>query len=341
MSIAAKKPLKREASGFTLVELLVVIAIIGILVALLLPAIQAAREAARRSQCQNNLKQLALGCLNHESAMKRLPSGFTTSLVDGDDVHHTWASYILPYLEEAAVFGSINFDRPSWKPWADNGYKCPPNAAWTYTPLDIHLCPSDETRNIHLGACECFTHGSYLANQGWRRWFQKKTRDAYEIDLANEMSTHGRDIRGPFEKVFAKENKGLPMAKITDGTSQTAMLGEGRQFRGEDSRGLLYLGSCLYSHEFTPNSPALDDLEFCDNAPGKIDDPLGAVNPEAPCTQAHAGPRGPWVQTSRSQHPGAVGVAFCDGHVEFVSDDVRLEVWRAMSTRAGQETEAR
>jgi prepilin-type N-terminal cleavage/methylation domain-containing protein len=337
MRIGVQRSRRRRSTGFTLVELLVVIAIIGILVALLLPAIQAAREAARRSQCQNNLKQNALACLNHESALRRLPSGFTTSIVDGDDVHHTWASYILPYMEEAAIFGTINFERPSWKPWADNGYKCPPTAPWTYTQLDIHLCPSDQPRGIHTGACECFAHGSYLANQGWRRWRQKNTRDAYEAELANEKTEHGIDIRGPFEKVFDKKNIGVPISKITDGTSHTAMLGEGRQFRGEDSRGLLYLGSSFYSHEFPPNTPALDDLEYCDNSPGKIDDPLGETHPDAPCTQAHAGPRGPWVQTSRSQHPGVVGIAFCDGRVNFVSDDVALNVWRAISTRAGQE----
>ena len=100
---------ERPVAAFTLVELLVVIAIIGILVALLLPAIQAAREAARRSQCLNNLRQLSLGCLNHESAQKRLPAGFTTMNPPDTDVHHTWASYILPYMEEAALFGTIDF----------------------------------------------------------------------------------------------------------------------------------------------------------------------------------------------------------------------------------------
>jgi prepilin-type processing-associated H-X9-DG protein len=320
------------------VELLVVIAIIGILVALLLPAIQAAREAARRSQCQNNLKQLALGCLNHESNTKRLPAGFTHSAVDGDDVHHTWAAYILPYMEESSMFDTIDFSRPGWKPWADNGYKCPPHAAWTYTQLAIHLCPSDQQRGIHTGACECFAHGSYLANVGWRRWHQKLTQAQYDVQLADELATYKIDLRGPFEKVFTKENLGVKLSKISDGTSQTAMLGEGRQFRGEDSRGLLYLGSAFYSHEFGPNSPALDDLEFCDASPGKVDDPQGVINPEAPCTQAHAGPRGPWVQTSRSRHAGGVYAGFCDGHVAFIADDVLLDIWRGIATRAGNET---
>lgn len=109
-AIVGKQPgiiAKARFSGFTLVELLVVIAIIGVLVALLLPAVQAAREAARRTQCLNNLRQFSLGCLNHESATKRLPAGFTTRPSDGD-VHHTWASYVLPYLEQGAMFGTIN-----------------------------------------------------------------------------------------------------------------------------------------------------------------------------------------------------------------------------------------
>src|SRR5215207_2473001 len=93
----------RSRGGFTLVELLVVIAIIGVLVALLLPAIQAAREAARRAQCQNNLKQIGLACLNYESARRVLPYGNMISNSTGGTFHSGWTIEILPYVENSAL----------------------------------------------------------------------------------------------------------------------------------------------------------------------------------------------------------------------------------------------
>jgi prepilin-type N-terminal cleavage/methylation domain-containing protein/prepilin-type processing-associated H-X9-DG protein len=335
----------RRRRGFTLVELLVVIAIIGVLVALLLPAVQAAREAARRNSCQNNLKQLSLGCMNHESAHGFLPSGFTSTT--GGDVLHTWASYILPYMEQSAIFGQIDFDIPSWEPYVLAGSARPPDAAWTYTPLDIHLCPTDQPRDVHTGSAGCFAHGSYLANQGWRQWFQVRSRVQYDADLRIEQKLRPPtgspyaatpDKRGPFEKVFGKENDGVPLGQIIDGTSNTVMLGEVRQFPGDDSRGLLYLGSCLYSHEFPPNTSSLDLLEWC--APEGVgnDDKVGTMYPDAPCSEANSGPRGPWTQNSRSQHPGGVQVAYCDGRVAYVDNTVNIWVWQSISTRAGEET---
>jgi prepilin-type N-terminal cleavage/methylation domain-containing protein/prepilin-type processing-associated H-X9-DG protein len=337
----------KNRPGFTLVELLVVIAIIGVLVALLLPAVQAAREAARRNQCLNNLRQFTLGCLNHESATERLPAGFTTSPAHGNDTHHTWASYALPYLEQAGMFGTINFKVPSWVSWlniAGGGDKRSPNAAWLYTQLDIHMCPSDQPRDIHAGIARSFAHGNYLANAGWGSpWPQFETKAEYEnriraqLNIAANDAAQSRDLRGPFQKVFSDRNEGLALKAITDGTSTTVMLGEVRQYPGEDSRGLLYLGSCLYDHKFPPNTPALDEMEFC-NEEGPADDRNGIKEPSAPCSSARGGPPRWTAQTSRSQHQGGVNVSFCDGSGAFINDSVDLALWKRISTRAGEET---
>ena len=337
MQYRHEKCLDTPRAAFTLVELLVVIAIIGVLVALLLPAVQAAREAARRNSCQNNIRQLSLACLNHEGAHNRLPSGFTS--IDGAanvsvDSFHTWASYILPYLEQGAVFGTIDFTIPAYRPWELAGATRPDNAPWTFTQLDVYLCPSDQTRGIHTGAAEWFAHGNYLANQGWGDWYQRTSQSTWEARL----KVSGIDKQGPFQKVFSQENRGTELKRITDGTSNTTMLGECRQYAGEDSRGVLFLGSAVYSHQRTPNSASQDQLEWCADASG-TDDKLGELNPSAPCTEQYRAARGPWTQASRSQHAGGVNASFCDGRVVFVSDDVQVEVWQAVSTMAGGETE--
>ena len=114
---------------------------------------------------------------------------------------------------------------------------------------------------------------------------------------------------------------------LPNGTSNTVMLGEVRQFAGFDARGLLYLGSAFYAHEFLPNTNAEDSLELCTKE----------LTPDAPCTTRHAPSRGPCRQTARSNHPGGVHLGFVDGHVEFFVDDgdADLCAWQALSTRSG------
>ncbi len=116
-------------SAFTLVELLVVIAIIGVMVGLLLPAVQGAREAARRMSCQNNLKQMSLAAMNYESAYRVMPP--RRNLTDGN--RRGWGPSILPYIEQTALGGDYRFDR---------NFYAPENAANIAVPLPLFLCPS-------------------------------------------------------------------------------------------------------------------------------------------------------------------------------------------------------
>lgn len=332
--------LGRSRRGFTLVELLVVIAIIGVLVALLLPAVQAAREAARRTKCINNMKQMALGCMNHESTFKRLPVGMNImGNVNGDgsmgtwgesDVKHTWAAYTLPYLEATVVFDTIDFNRESWNQPPDSSGQEP---LWVRYQHDFYLCPSDVGPNVHSGASARFAHSNYAGNGGIRPWWQlgETREDRLELQIPKET-------RGPFEKVLSPDNEGIPLRRITDGTSSTVMLGEVRQFPGNDGRGVLYLGSgCFYSHALpincgktvpqgwdTRGALNFDSSEWC----------ATDVNDEiAPCTTQYSGSRGPFNQTARSQHPGGAVFAYCDGHVDFVAEDISQNAYQAMATR--------
>ena len=329
-SIGGRLKVRRDNEikrGFTLVELLVVIAIIGILVALLLPAIQAAREAARRMKCANNLKQTSLGCLNHESSMKRLPVGLNIIGSGNNDVKHTWAAYALPYLEATVMFDTIEFNLPSWNQTKISG-KEPP---WVSYQHDFYLCPSDLPRNVHTTPSDRFAHGNYSGNAGYHPWYQKgATTEAAALAQVPLKS------RGPFEKVLTTENDGVKLQKISDGTSKTVMLGEVRQFEGQDGRGVFYLGSgCFYSHRVPINGNSLslasmDSSEWCGT---KETDPVAA------CTTQYSGVRGPFLQTARSQHPGGANFAFCDGHVEYMSQDIDMKAYVAASTRSAGDGE--
>ncbi|MCA9224257.1 MAG: DUF1559 domain-containing protein [Planctomycetales bacterium] len=123
---------RSRRGAFTLVELLVVIAIIGVLASMLLPAVQAAREAARRSSCQNNLKQLALGLQNYHDTQKSFPSSVIYSGPAGTPYHHTWLKGILPYVEQVNLYESMD---PRFSAWS--------NPTYLNTPLEFLLCPSD------------------------------------------------------------------------------------------------------------------------------------------------------------------------------------------------------
>ena len=182
--------------AFTLVELLVVIAIIAMLVTLLLPAVQAAREAARRSQCSNNLRQIVLASMNFESARSALPAGTTST---GNDVHHTWATFILPFSEEGSIHNSIDFSQPSWHSFVTGS-----PAPWTFHDYSLYRCPSQGTV-VHTEVAGNFSHGNYVANSG----FLYAIRQITTKDRRDEENPSS--LRGPFEKSFDQDPAGVPL----------------------------------------------------------------------------------------------------------------------------------
>lgn len=300
--LAAKR--RRGRQAFTLVELLVVIAIIGILVALLLPAVQAAREAARRSQCQNNMKNLGLAMLNYESAYKVLPKGAINS------PKTAFSIFLFPYLEEGLRLGSYDYSRDFGQQSLDVQ-----EAMGNY--IAIFHCPSDQSYRKASGSAQSSgdTIPRFKGNYG-TNWGPK--------DFGRE------DREGPFGKDF-----GARYGQIIDGTSKTFAMMEILQAPSEtdatiDRRGDIFNsgpGNYQVSTILLPNSDE-PDLSKCVNLP-ELDLPCRQASPNARCQLG-----------SRSRHAGVVQVVMCDGSVQTLTDSIELDVYQALSTRAGEEVAA-
>ena len=210
--------MSKRQRGFTLVELLVVIAIIGILVALLLPAVQQAREAARRIRCANNLHQLAIAALNHESAVGRLPAGH--ELISGtigsdpfsnDDTSNGWGwrTKILDYIEEGGLSSSFDVSLPI----AD-----PVNRELAQTVLPTMLCPSDSTNQelIQVSSSLSMSVANYVGNGGSFEW---------SFVVQDKERSDGILMRSSDAK-----HEGIELRRVKDGTSKTFLCGETVKF---------------------------------------------------------------------------------------------------------------
>ena len=202
--------MKRQR-GFTLIELLVVIAIIAVLIALLLPAVQAAREAARRTQCVNNLKQMGLALHNYHDALLIFPPGYIAAsrFIDGEtdtSPGWSWAAMMLPQLDQAPLYSSINV----WLP-----IQTPANTTGTRTILSAFLCPSDQ---LTMGGTYPVTDGlgNTVATVAASSYAASTGSDAADVALGLNNDGSGN---GPFYR-----NSGVRMAAIVDGTSQTILL---------------------------------------------------------------------------------------------------------------------
>jgi prepilin-type N-terminal cleavage/methylation domain-containing protein/prepilin-type processing-associated H-X9-DG protein len=309
----------QKCGGFTLVELLVVIAIIGILIALLLPAVQAAREAARRAQCVNNLKQLSLAMLNYESAVKSFPPGALNLSFPCGSPRTTWAIHLYPYMEQKAAFDRFNFKLPVGAGGAIWGN--PANATGTDAPtaavVSGMLCPSDGrggSVHHHMHGCGDFARGNYAGFFG-------------NIDYGSAQPP-GAALHKPAAFRF---NAVVRIGDVRDGTSNTMAFGEILTGINADND---YRGVHWYDHagtsqvytKFSPNTLSPDVIlsMWCTTTTHRPEMNL-------PCA---AGASGQATDTAacRSRHPGGVQVAFCDGSARFVAETLDINIWQALGS---------
>ena len=209
----------RYQHGFTLVELLVVIAIIAMLVTLLLPAVQAAREAARRTQCANNLRQLSLGVVNFESARNFLPPSYTRpgKSALSFDTRHSLITFVLPYMEEQAMADMMSFEYD----WNASRHPTPErsNARAAATNLDVTICPSTPERSMQ-GANDYAVCGN-IANSAQNLLVQRKLIEP-RIDWFSMLHPQFR-VAGSSQLRYSK----ITLQRIVDGLSKSYMLFEG------------------------------------------------------------------------------------------------------------------
>ncbi|MDY0170318.1 MAG: DUF1559 domain-containing protein [Thermoguttaceae bacterium] len=333
-----------KAAAFTLVELLVVIAIIGILIALLLPAVQSAREAARRMQCTNNLKQTALAVHLYHDTQRQFPPGygyFNTPYGKSDGPEWPWCVRLFPYIEQQALADIMNSvwstPRTYWSfPSGTTGTKPAAVRPVYETAISSWQCPSDPTssmRRNETGKCSTSdlrpSRISYAASLGVG---PMEGTIVPPSKLLTGLSSSER-VLGAFGV-----NYGARISAITDGTTNTLMLSE-----------LICGGECtircaqyydegpIFMTDYSPNDLTPDLVRHCDS-----DDANRGVAPCAPGSGTYGGGilgnlLNMCVHTARSRHPGGVNVAMCDGSVRFVSESIALRIWQSLATPAGGE----
>jgi prepilin-type N-terminal cleavage/methylation domain-containing protein/prepilin-type processing-associated H-X9-DG protein len=341
--------LPRRAAAFTLIELLVVIAIIGVLIALLLPAVQQAREAARKAQCKNNLKQIGLAIHNYVSSYQTFPIGRERSMVDFNGRCFSAYAHLMAYLDQEAAYNAINFSlNPDVLPVMGSGVGQPENTTVMNMTLAILLCPSDNFTKLQ-------------GDNGVHN---------YPLNVGTTYAVSPRNLNGEILNGIFYEDSSVRLRDITDGTSKTVCIGE--TLKSDLNGPSVWDGhSPTNGFVLTPgndnktNGPALTDYNSQCTLPGLLLQQTrgsrwvyGAPghsmynhrrvpnDPRADCRGGlpHSNRTNQWWDnlsldvTAHSAHPGGIHSLFCDGSVQFISNGIGLPVWNALGTRNGNET---
>ncbi len=296
-----------KSRGFTLVELLVVIAIIGILVALLLPAVNSARGAARRMHCLNNLKQWGLSVHVYHDAKRQLPVG------SRDNPRQTWVMYLWPYIEEVALDSRNDIEEHFYLPPATIGGTL---NGLTGQYLSLYYCPSDGGSDQTRGHYQR-RRGNYVVNWG---------NSKYGWPLEPEGKAPFSHIRGD-----RSDPRTTRFKNISDGLSNTLLMSELLKAWSPDDndwRGDIHNDDGVFRFHtlLTPNSTAPDLIEN-----GWFQNTGDPAMPAFPVGQIAQ------VAGARSRHSGGVNAVHCDGSVSFVNDGISLNVWKASGSMDGKE----
>jgi prepilin-type N-terminal cleavage/methylation domain-containing protein len=318
-----------RAAGFTLVELLAVIAIIGLLVALLLPAVQSARESGRRTHCSNNQRQLGLAVLRHVDQYGQFPRGQETWMNNCDNTRSgagicnerwSWFLRVLPFIEQQSLYDQ------QWAYYSSMDWLITPYCSYQNLPgktsiVPTFMCPSDraspktQTGLSWPGNNQGF-HGNYVLNSGTTSF--NPTGPASSASLAG--------IVFPFSRITP--------ARVRDGLSKTLLSSEiilvpDVRDGGDDVRGrynnVIHAGA-LFSTQNPPNTTVPDTIPWGS---------LCAQNtvPRAPCLSSDVN----IIVHARSYHDGGVVASMADGSVRFVADAVDATAWRNAGSRSGEE----
>ncbi len=295
--------------GFTLIELLVVVAVVGLLVALLLPAVQSAREAARRAQCLNNLKQLGLALQSHESTFGKFPSS--------DNWGWSPQARLLPFLEQASLFNSLNYR-----------YTPGESGTWLQVQPANFLCPSDYDPAWEYGT------NSYAASEGYLK------SDVVGNGAFAPGGVAIRDITDGTSQTVAMSEWILgpndsPFPTRRDPMSDTYAMKDPAIARNKPD---LLMAACEALDPWTAELGWSKGTSWWDGSgPRTLYSHVSPVGRRS-CENKPETRKWSTAYTAGSRHPGGANVVLSDGHARFVTDRVSPAVWRALGSRAGGET---